>query len=259
MFILYTSELFSITENKLVGYADDSTLIATIRKPSDRLGVEASLQRDLLAISSWCDQWCMKLNPNKTKSLVISRSRTVMPPHSQLWLNGVPINECSSLEILGVKFDAKLTFEEHIRSVVKTTTRKIGLMRVARRVYNDVVVLRRCFFSFILPSLEYCSAVWRSSASSHLALLDRVVRNASHLCGVDELVSLPHRRDVAGLCMFYKIYHNHRHPLNSAVCVPPRRSRVTRAQVAAHVFEVDLVRCGTVELQCCFVPALSRL
>ena len=67
------------------------------------------------------------------------------------------------------------------------------------------------------------------------------------------------RRDVAVLCMFYKIYHNHRHPLHSAVCVPPRRSRLTRAQVAAHGFEVGLSRCGTVQFQRCFVPSVSRL
>ena len=29
LFILYTSELFSILENKLIGYSDDSTLMAT--------------------------------------------------------------------------------------------------------------------------------------------------------------------------------------------------------------------------------------
>ena len=28
LFLLYTSELFSILENKLIGYADDSTLMA---------------------------------------------------------------------------------------------------------------------------------------------------------------------------------------------------------------------------------------
>ena len=31
LFQLYTSELFSIMENKLIGYADDSTLIAVVR------------------------------------------------------------------------------------------------------------------------------------------------------------------------------------------------------------------------------------
>ena len=32
-FILYTSELFSILENKLIGYADDSTLMASVSSP----------------------------------------------------------------------------------------------------------------------------------------------------------------------------------------------------------------------------------
>ena len=30
LFLLYTSELFSILENKLIGYADDSTLMAVV-------------------------------------------------------------------------------------------------------------------------------------------------------------------------------------------------------------------------------------
>ena len=30
LFLLYTSELFSILENKLIGYADDYTLIAVV-------------------------------------------------------------------------------------------------------------------------------------------------------------------------------------------------------------------------------------
>ena len=32
LFLLYTSELFSILENKLINYADDSTLIAVVPK-----------------------------------------------------------------------------------------------------------------------------------------------------------------------------------------------------------------------------------
>ena len=30
LFLIYTSEMFSILENKLIGYADDSTLIAVV-------------------------------------------------------------------------------------------------------------------------------------------------------------------------------------------------------------------------------------
>ena len=37
LFLLYTSELFSIVENKLIGYADDSTLMAVVQSPGARV------------------------------------------------------------------------------------------------------------------------------------------------------------------------------------------------------------------------------
>ena len=37
LFLLYTSELFSILENKLIGDADDSTLIAVVLSPGVRV------------------------------------------------------------------------------------------------------------------------------------------------------------------------------------------------------------------------------
>ena len=39
LFLLYTSELFSILENKLIGYADDSTLIAVVSPTGFRVTV----------------------------------------------------------------------------------------------------------------------------------------------------------------------------------------------------------------------------
>ena len=57
----------------------------------------------------------MILNPSKTKVLVVSRSRTVNPPHGDLVLSEVSICVSPNLEILGVKFDGRLTFEDHVR------------------------------------------------------------------------------------------------------------------------------------------------
>ena len=37
LFLLYTSELFSILENKLIGYADDSTLMALCHPQASEL------------------------------------------------------------------------------------------------------------------------------------------------------------------------------------------------------------------------------
>ena len=39
LFIRYTSEMFQLMENRLYAYADDSTLLAVVRKPADRPAV----------------------------------------------------------------------------------------------------------------------------------------------------------------------------------------------------------------------------
>ena len=60
----------------------------------------------------------MILNPNKTKASVVSRYRTVNPPHGYLVLSGVSISVSPHLGILGVKLDSRLTFENHVRGIV---------------------------------------------------------------------------------------------------------------------------------------------
>ena len=51
LFLLYTSELFSSLENKLIGYADESTLIAVVPSPGLRVAVAESLSRDLVKVN----------------------------------------------------------------------------------------------------------------------------------------------------------------------------------------------------------------
>ena len=51
LFLLFTSELFFILENKLVGYADDSTLMAVVPSPGIRVAVAESLTHDLGRVS----------------------------------------------------------------------------------------------------------------------------------------------------------------------------------------------------------------
>ena len=78
-FLLYTSELFSILQNMLIGYADDSTLLAVLPSQGVRVRVAESLIRDLGRVSEWCDLWGMKLNAGKTKTMTVSRSGTMHP------------------------------------------------------------------------------------------------------------------------------------------------------------------------------------
>ena len=112
-----TPELFSILENKLICYADDTTLMAVVPSPGARVTVAKSLNRDLVRVNAWCDLWGMKLNASKTKTMIVSRSRTMRPQSPPLSIDSTVLKESHDLDILGVTFDSKVTFEKHLRSV----------------------------------------------------------------------------------------------------------------------------------------------
>ena len=73
LFLLYSAELFSIVENKFYGYAGDSTLVAVVPSPAERVAVTESMNHDLNRVGVWCNLWGMKLNASKTKTMIVSR------------------------------------------------------------------------------------------------------------------------------------------------------------------------------------------
>ena len=79
---------------------------------------------------------------------------------------------------------------------------------------HDTTLLGRCFLGFVMPILEYYSAVWCSAADTHHKLLDRAVSDARFLTGDMLECDIAHRRSVVVLCMLYKIRFNFMHPFN---------------------------------------------
>ena len=109
------------------------------------------------------------------------------------------LEESADLVILGVTFDAKMTFERHLRSVSSTAAQRVGIMRKPWQVFHDRSLLVRSFLELCPAGFEYCSAVWCSAADSRLKLLDRVVRSAGFLACLILECNLAHRRSVAEL------------------------------------------------------------
>ena len=177
--------------------------------------------------------------------MIVSRSRTIHPQSPASTINGTVLKESDHLVILGVTFDPKMTFEKHLRSVSRAASQRLGILRKSWQVLYDRSLLGRCFRGFVMPVLEYCSAVCCSAADTHLRLLDRVVRGASFLTGGVFECDLSHRGSVAVLCMLYKIRCNPMHPLCGALPVPYVPVRVTRGAVISHRFIYAPPRCRT--------------
>ena len=148
LFLVYTSELFSILENKLYSYADDSTLIAVVPSPRLRVAVAESLSRDHVKVSEWCDHWGMKLNASKTKTMIVSGSHRMHPQSPALTIGGTVLKECDDLVILRVTLDSKMTFEKHLCSVSRAASQRLGILRKFWQVFHDRLLLGRCFRGF---------------------------------------------------------------------------------------------------------------
>ena len=65
----------------------------------ERVAVSESMNRDLNRVSVWCNLWGMKLNASKTKTMIVSRSRTVHPQLTPLILDGTVLKESDDLFI----------------------------------------------------------------------------------------------------------------------------------------------------------------
>ena len=128
-------------------------MLAVVHKPADRPAVAASLNRDLARIQELCNHWCMILNPSKTKAPVVSicRSRTAKPPI----LSVVSIVASPNLDNLGVTFNSRPTFQDHVRAMGSRVSQRIGILKVVKRVFVDTSVLFRYYYAFVLPILEY--------------------------------------------------------------------------------------------------------
>ena len=113
----------------------------------------------------------MKLNASKTKTMIVSRSRTMHPQSLPLTIGGTVLKESDDLVILGVAFDSKLTIEKHLRLVSRAVFQRLGILRKSWIGFHDRSFPERCFRGFVLPDLEYCSAVLRSAADTHLKRL----------------------------------------------------------------------------------------
>ena len=182
LFFLYTSELFPFWKISLsVNYADDSTLMAVVPSTGVRVTVAESLSRDLVKVSEWCGNWGMKLNTSKNKTMIVSRTRTMHPQSHELTIGGTVLKDCDHHVIIGVTFDSKMTFKKHLRPVARAASQRLSILRKSWQEFHDRLLLGRCFRGFVLPVLEYCSAVWCSAAETHHKLLHCVVTCASFL------------------------------------------------------------------------------
>ena len=76
------------------------------------------LQKDLRKLAKWCAKWRIKLNPEKTKVIIFSRSYLTTKSEPPLKLYGKRLKIYPQVKFLGITFDSKFTFKTHFEGIL---------------------------------------------------------------------------------------------------------------------------------------------
>lgn len=102
----------------------------------------------------------------------------------------------------------------------------------------------------IWPHMEYCSNLWAGAPQYQLLPFDRVQRRAARIVGdkvlSGRLDSLPLRRDVGSLCIFYRIYHGEcSEELFGLIPAAEFHHRTSRQNSKFHPYHLDVRKSTT--------------
>ena len=86
--------------------------------------------RDLDKLASWCAKWRIKLNPEKTKVIIFSKSLTAIRAEPALYLYGDLISYYPQIKFLGITFNNRMTFTKHFEEILERCNQKFHRLRM---------------------------------------------------------------------------------------------------------------------------------
>ena len=152
LFNIFLNDMFySIKEVKIANYADDNTTYSTDKDMTDLLG---KLENETSILLEWFKVNEMKSNEDKCHLLFVNHQDDVSVKLGNEIIAGSP-----SIDLLGVKIDSTLNFNEHVSKLCKKGNQKLhALARISKYLSKDK--LRIIMKTFIISQFNYCPLTW---------------------------------------------------------------------------------------------------
>ena len=207
------------TKTSCYKYADDTNLIFPLYKNC----VNDYILQEHEHLLAWSMDNNLILNAAKSKMIIIITKENTAPVH----INDVQVVDC--MKILGVYFNNRLSWDDHISYIIKSCNRKMYSLRVLRSVLSEDE-LHKVYSSFIRPVLEYASPVFVSLNIFLSNSCNRLQKRAhSIICSTidcSRFVTVTNRRHTLSKRLFCSISDNPDHILYSRL--PPLLCRSDR-------------------------------
>ena len=141
-----------------------------------------TLQKDVYALCDWSLKWQLTFNASKCTHMTYGNAK-IKSKYKMKEGDGKVTDIKHDDEVekdLGVLFDTKLSFRQHIGCTVKKVNRMIGLTRRTFH-YMDQEVFRLLFTSLMRPHMDYADCIWSPHLKVDIAQLENAQRRATRL------------------------------------------------------------------------------
>ena len=168
LFIAFINDIkVNITSCQIILYADDVKIYTNVKSLSD----SQNLQRDLNNIIIWSQSNGLALNIKKCHVISFYSGNFDSYNYS---IGSCLLDRVSSIKDLGVIFDSKFTFRDHIDFVTSKALRMFGFICRNTRLFQNARSIITLFKSLILPSLTYASVIWSPYHNNSINKLESV-------------------------------------------------------------------------------------
>ena len=151
LYAIYVSALFDL--EKMTNYADDNLIV---RWNSSLQTLIIDMKKTLEAITKWLKDSGLKVNESKTELCLFHRN-----PHELISLifNGVTLTSKHHMNVLGVVFDSRLQWNEHVAQTIRKTNSALHCVKQIKYYFNPTELLQ-IITSNIYSILYYNSEIW---------------------------------------------------------------------------------------------------
>lgn len=170
LFLIFMDDVCDVLDCDKLLFADDLKIYCAVHSISDCL----YLQHQLELLESWCQVNGLQMNPNKCR--VVSFTRKLIPVTYTYIFSGVDLGRATSVTDLGVTFDSRLSFSDHIINSTKAALRTLGFIVRTTKPFFYTESILPLYYSFVRSKLEYASVVWSPYYFRYLHLLEGVQR-----------------------------------------------------------------------------------
>jgi len=162
-------------------YADDTQLLQFITPKEPNIAIN-NLISCITSIETWFLNNNLQFNSSKTEVIKLGTTfqlNTLTDLTSiQLSNNTIPIS--NTLKTLGVTFDSKLTFANHITSIIQSSNYHLRAIKHIRPFITDnlAATLSRCL---VISKIDYCNSLFYNISDHELSRLQRTLNKAARV------------------------------------------------------------------------------